>query len=338
MNKEIKTIIKNAKNLLNKQMPKIIKSSSEFDELSNAKKKEQAEFYIRIIYKIIEDWGTQTKYLSLFKNTGLMTGEVGQFAVSFTFNAQVNRDPIIKDVAEVEQIITSTIKSMSPASMHGGGDVVNYQPSGKQWKRIQSKKYNPDNPKSHQYKRYSGQVTQDVIVEGKNGRKYSFSVKNYISEILLQGVKNVSLTIRTEKSMEAFMGDVMRSSPRMSVTQDDINRFVYVLVNNIFRGDSSSVLLNTFMNGLINFYLQNEFVKNLTHASTQLKQKFGGDVRNSFIVMSGMYLIPMSTILTSIRDNLQLALDQEYSEMSESSLLKIGDTNYKDSGYLMPNL
>ena len=45
----------------------------------------------------------------------------------------------------------------------------------------------------------------------------------------------------------------MRSSPRMSVTQDDINRFVYVLVNNIFRGDSSSVLLNTFMNGLINF-------------------------------------------------------------------------------------
>ena len=64
-----------------------------------------------------------------------MTGEVGQFAVSFTFNAQVNRDPIIKDVAEVEQIITSTIKSMSPASMYGGGDVVNYQPSGKQWKK-----------------------------------------------------------------------------------------------------------------------------------------------------------------------------------------------------------
>ena len=45
-----------------------------------------------------------------------------------------------------------------------------------------------------------------LLLKGKNGRKYSFSVKNYISEILLQGVKNVALTIRTEKKYGSFYG------------------------------------------------------------------------------------------------------------------------------------
>ena len=46
MDKEIKTRIRNAKNLLNRQMPKIIKSSSEFDELSNAKKRNKQNFIL----------------------------------------------------------------------------------------------------------------------------------------------------------------------------------------------------------------------------------------------------------------------------------------------------
>ena len=51
------------------------------------------------------------------------------------------------------------------------------------------------------------------------------------------------------------------------------------------------------MGSLINFYLQNEFIDAISHVSKEV-----GDVRNSFIVLAGMYLIPMSSVLKSVRD------------------------------------
>jgi hypothetical protein len=124
------------------------------------------------------------------------------------------------------------------------------------------------------------------------------------------------------------MGDITRGTilTKSKVSINEINRFVYVLVNDIFRGDKSDDLLNMFMGSLINFYLQNQFIRTLTHTSKEIVKTYG-DVRNSFIVMAGMYLVPMSVILRSIRDSLQLALERSYGDSVASSLFVIPEMN-----------
>lgn len=334
LDKEIRTRVKKANALLRAEMLPIIESSDEFADLSDTEKHQQSDYYIRMISTVIDNWANEKQYQTLFKNTGVMTGSIGEFAIAFSLNVQVNQDPIIKSMVEVDNKIKSIIKSMKPGSMKGEGDITTYTP-GFGMRKIQRKKYNSEDPNSHRWRRHGGQITQDIVYEGKSGRRYAFSVKNYLAEILEQGIKNSALMIRQEKNMSTFMGDILNSKQAkgtgigLSVTKDDINRFVYVQVNNIFRREDNGDLLNVFMGGLINFYLQNQFIRNLTHVSAELKSQYG-DVRNSFIVMAGMYLIPMSRILIGIRDNLQLALNKQYEEMRAGSLFSLNGVEYQN--------
>ena len=273
---------------------------------------------------MIKEWAEDVKQQKLFKNTSLVAGAIGEFS----FNISLATDPVNGPIIKRYKTLETNIKKLKLANIgekRGTSSPTTYTPgNGRPQKQI---------TKEGIWRRpNAGQITQDIIFIGKSKKVYAFSVKNYLSSMLSAMIagnfSEAALTIRTGKNMDTFMGDITRGTilTKSKVSINEINRFVYVLVNDIFRGDKSDDLLNMFMGSLINFYLQNQFIRTLTHTSKEIVKTYG-DVRNSFIVMAGMYLVPMSVILRSIRDSLQLALERSYGDSVASSLFVIPEMN-----------
>lgn len=305
-------------------MLKIINNSEEFNSYKTREaKKKQADYYVKIVYNMIKEWAEDVKQQKLFKNTSLVAGAIGEFSFNISLIADPVNGPIIKRYKTLETNIKK-LRLANTGGKQGASSPTTYTPGGRPQKQI-TKEGIWQRPNA-------GQITQDIVFIGKSGRVYAFSVKNYLSSMLSAMIagnfSEAALTIRTGKKMNTFMGDIIRGTvlTKSKVSIDEINRFVYVLVNDIFRDGNSDDLLNMFMGSLINFYLQNEFIRTLTHASKEILKTYG-DVRNSFIVMAGMYLVPMSAILRSIRDNLQLALERSYGDSIANSLFVIPKMN-----------
>ncbi len=311
--------VADAKKLLNEEIPKIIASSG-IGKTENSRKK-QSNFYIKLLTATIDDWANNIEYQKLFKNTGVMTGAIGEFS----FSVSLFMNPDQKFIIQNNNVLKKKIKLITKSNV---GEKRGTSPKAS---------YNHKTGLKEGKDRTPGQITQDIMFIGKSRRKYAFSVKNYLSVILEKA--GGAVQIRGGKKIDTFMGDILQSGTadsisNISITEDEIKRFAYVLVNNLFRDESNDDLLNLFMGELINFYLQNEFIKNLTHSSAEILKTYG-DIRNSFLVMSGMYLIPMSVILTNIRDNLQIALNKDYTTSKNNSLFNI--PKFDLEGIVLPN-
>lgn len=273
--------------------------------------KKLANFQQTLINEV-KKWSEEPASRSIFRVESQFSGELGEQSLKILW--KLNFDNKIRGLRQTgaekgEQVIKSyNIKT---------GEITNIL------KRKKSKD-DEDEELTH-----VGSITPDIVFTAKKSKKtYAFSVKNYLGSMLVDGLEDLQIHIRGKKKLHTFLGEAAAAGSNfegIGIGVDEIQRFVYVFINNMFRDEDSSMLLIKFMSSLINFYLQNQFIKSLSHMNNEI-----GDVRNSFIVLAGMYLIPMSSILRSVRDTLQQIADKNYGD-SAGGLIAPGQLDLNDT-------
>lgn len=301
----------NAKAMVDRELTAIF--DDEYGDKNSESKRKKQVVYSKTIYKEIDGWVDLAIASDHFVASSAITGSIGEYSISFLLTLENNKkDPTA----------TGIMKKM--AKIRTGKEF------GTQFKRklnIQTgENENVLTKKTFKRAEHSAQITQDIVFKGKSGQSYAFSVKNYLAQFLERGLNEVAIEIRGAKNLSSFLGEVQAAGAGVSF--DEMQRFVYVLVNNIFRGQDNQTLLIKFMDNLINFYLQNKIIKSISHIAAN---SVLNDTRNSFIVLAGVKLIPMSTILIAIRNNLQQMADRNYSGANASSLISPGAINVNQS-------
>lgn len=259
-----------------------------FEQEYTAKGKKLPEkkllFFQKTLIDQINEWANDSHKVNIFKTDSALSSEIGEQGLRILYKLKFGRKITgLRQTGGIygEQVIKSyNIKT---------GEVT-----------AKLKKKKTEDEEDEEFK-HVGNITPDIIFKAKKSKRiYAFSVKNYLGSMLLDGLEELSIHIRGKKKLSTFLGEASASTGSFSgvnISHDEIQRFVYVFINNLFRDEDNSMLLIKFMSSLINFYLQNEFIDAISHVSKEV-----GDVRNSFIVLAGMYLIPMSSVLRSVRD------------------------------------
>lgn len=274
--------VKRATGVVKKELRKI------FEQEYTAKGKKLPEkkllFFQKTLIDQINEWANDSRKVKIFKTNSALSSEIGEQGLRILYKLKFG----------------SKITGLRQTGNISGEQVIkSYNiKTGEVTAKLKRKKTEDEEDEEL---KHVGSITPDIVFKAKKSKKtYAFSVKNYLASMLLDGLEELSIHIRGKKKLSTFLGEAsanIGSFNGVNISHDEIQRFVYVFINNLFRDEDSNMLLIKFMGSLINFYLQNEFIDAISHVNKEI-----GDVRNSFIVLAGMYLIPMSSILRSVRD------------------------------------